>query len=210
MRKWLHCADNFTHNQASPRCIRGSPGCHFHTHFTPSPMGVIISNHELICISVVVGGNTPKCSPGRTSLESFPQTLKTREGAGRYINAFWAPFQGLPPLSHQDGVCPASLLPPGNPPSCRSAAPQGGFPTNLVGSNLSDWAALIQDMVAGLQALPPSLGSCLGLHVVNLLQLLEAATGVGFCRFCCNLPDSRGDVRVGAMSSTLLVQKSRP
>ena len=34
--------------------------------------------------------------------ESFPQTLKTREGAGRYINAFQAPFQGLPHLSHQD------------------------------------------------------------------------------------------------------------
>ena len=173
-------------------------------------MGVIISNHELICISVVVGGNTPKCSPGRTPLESFPQTLKTREGAGRYINAFWAPFQGLPPLSHQDvyvlRACSLLVI----PPPVGSAAPQGGFLTNLVGSNLSDWAALIQDMVAGLQALPPSLGSCLGLHVVNLLQLLEAATGVGFCRFCCNLPDSRGDVRVGAMSSTLLVQKSRP
>ena len=34
--------------------------------------------------------------------ESFPQALKTREGAGRYINAFQAPFQGLLPLSHQD------------------------------------------------------------------------------------------------------------
>ena len=202
--------DNSTCNQASPHCIRGSPGCHFHTHFTPSPMGVIISNHELICISVVVGGNTPKCSPGRTPLESFPQTLKTREGAGRYINAFWAPFQGLPPLSHQDvyvlRACSLLVI----PPPIGSAAPQGGFLTNLVGSNLSDCAALVQDVVAGLQALPPGLGSCLGLHVVNLLRLLEAATGVGFCHFCCNLPDSRGDVRVGAMSSTLLVQKSRP
>ena len=35
------------------------------THFRPSPVGVIISNHELICISIVVGGNTSKCSPGR-------------------------------------------------------------------------------------------------------------------------------------------------
>ena len=55
-----------------------------------------------------------------------------------------------------------------------------------MGINLLDWAALVQDVVAGLQALPPSLGSCLGLHVVNLLQLLEVATGVGFCHFCCN------------------------
>ena len=128
MRKWLHCVDNSTCNQASPHCIRGSPGCHFHTHFTPSPMGVIISNHELICISVVVGGNKPKCSPGRTPLESFPQTLKTREGARRYINAFWAPFQGLPPLSHQDVYVLASLLPPGNPPSHRECGSSGRFP----------------------------------------------------------------------------------
>ena len=79
-----------------------------------------------------------------------------------------------------------SLLPPGNSPSHRECAPQGGFLTNLVGINLLDWAALVQDMAASLQALLPGLGSCLGFHVVNLLQLLEAATGVGFCHFCCN------------------------
>ena len=119
-------------------------------------------------------------------LQSFPQTLKTHEGAGRYINAFQAPFQGLPPLSHQDVYVlrARSLLV--IPPSIGSAVPQGGFPTDLVGINLSDWAALVQDVVASLQALPPGLSSCLGLHVVNLLQLLEAATGVGFCCFCCN------------------------
>ena len=69
-----------------------------------------------------------------------------------------------------------------------SLAPQGGFLTNLTGINLSDWAALVQDVVASLQALPPDLSSCLCLRVVNLLQLLEAATGVGFCHFCCK-PD---------------------
>ena len=55
-----------------------------------------------------------------------------------------------------------------------------------MGINLLDWAALVQVVVAGLQALPPGLSSCLGLQVVNLLQLLEVATGVGFCCFCCN------------------------
>ena len=70
MRKWLYCASNSTCNPASPHCIRSSPGCHFHTHFTPSPVGVIISNHELIHISIVVGGNTSKCSPGRTPFGS--------------------------------------------------------------------------------------------------------------------------------------------
>ena len=41
-------------------------------------------------------------------------------------------------------------------------------------------------MAAGLQTLPPRLGNCLGPKVVNLLQLLEAVTGVGFCCCCCN------------------------
>ena len=34
--------------------------------------------------------------------ESFPQTLQSHDGAGRYINAFRAPFQELPPLSSQE------------------------------------------------------------------------------------------------------------
>ena len=119
--------------------------------------------------------------------ESFPQAMKTHEGAGRYINAFWAPFQGLPPSESPGCVCPASLLHPGNPPPAESAAPQGGFLTDLTGINLLDWAALVQDVVASLQALPPSLSNSLGLQVVNLLQLLEVAKGVGFCHFCCHL-----------------------
>ena len=119
--------------------------------------------------------------------KSFPRAIQTHEGAGRYINAFRAPFQGLPPLSHQDvyvlQACSLLVIPP---PAGR-AAPQGGFPTDLTGINLSDWAALVQDVAAGLQVLPPRLSNCLGPEVVNLLQLLEAATGVGFCCFCCNL-----------------------
>ena len=42
-------------------------------------------------------------------------------------------------------------------------------------------------MVVGLQALPPRLCLDLGTQVVALLQLLEAATGVGFCCHCCHL-----------------------
>ena len=119
--------------------------------------------------------------------ESFPQAIQSREGAGRYINAFWAPFQELPPLSCQEvyvlQACSLLVIPP---PTGR-VAPQGGFPTDLMGINLSDWAALVQDMAAGLQVLPPGLSNCLDPKVVTLLQLLEAATGVGFCHHCCNL-----------------------
>ena len=118
--------------------------------------------------------------------ESFPQAMKTCKGAGRYINAFRAPFQGLPPLSHQDvyvlRACSLLVI----PPPTGSVAPQGGLPTDLTGINLSDRATLVQDVVASLQALPPDLGSRWGLGVVNLLQLLEVATGVGFCCFCCH------------------------
>ena len=118
--------------------------------------------------------------------ESFPQAIQTLEGAGRYINAFRAPFQGLPLLSHQDvyvlQACSLLVIPP---PAGRAAL-QGGFLTDLTGINLSDWAALVQDVAAGLQVLPPGLSNCLGPGVVNLLQLLEAATGVGFCHLCCN------------------------
>ena len=62
--------------------------------------------------------------------------------------------------------------------------PQGGFPTNLVQINLSDWASLVQDVAAGLQALPPRLSNCLDPEVLNLLQCLEVATQVKFCHLC--------------------------
>ena len=61
--------------------------------------------------------------------------------------------------------------------------PQGGFPTEL---NLSRWADLVQDTAGGLQALPPRLSLDLGSQVIALLQLLEVATGVGFCHHCCH------------------------
>ena len=78
-----------------------------------------------------------------------------------------------------------SLLPP-----CHSlspagrAAPQGGFPTNLVEINLLDWASLVQDVAAGLQVLPPRLSNCLDPKVITLLQQLEAVTQVRFCHLC--------------------------
>ena len=71
------------------------------------------------------------------------------------------------------------------PPPPERMPLQGGFPTDLSELNLSGWAALVQDVVAGLLALPPYLGHDMGLPAVALLQLLEASTGVGFCHYCC-------------------------
>ena len=128
-----------------------------------------------------------KMQSGDDSLwESFPRALWTQEGAGRYINAFQAPFQELPTLSPQQiytlQACSLLVIPPPN----GRTVPQGGFPTDLTELNLSGWATLVQDVVAGLQVLPPRLNHDLGSQVVALLQLLEAATGVGFCCHCCN------------------------
>ena len=71
------------------------------------------------------------------------------------------------------------------PPIGRTV-PQGGFPTDLTQLNLLGWANLVQDMAAGLQVLSPRLCLDLGTQVVALLQLLEVATGVGFCHHCCH------------------------
>ena len=122
--------------------------------------------------------------------ESFPHILETLQGVRRYISAFQAPLQELSTLSpvqiHTLWAC--SLL--AIPPPTERMPPQGGFLTDLSELNLSGWAALVQDMVAGLQALPPNLGNDMGLPAVALLQLLEACTGVGFCHYCCH-PGSR-------------------
>ena len=118
--------------------------------------------------------------------ESFPHVLESLEGGRRYISAFWAPFQELSALSpvqiHTLRACSLLAIPP--PPE--RVPPQGGFPTDLSELNLSGWAALVQDVVAGLQTLPPNLGRDMGLPAVALLQVLEVSTGVGFCHYCCS------------------------
>ena len=72
------------------------------------------------------------------------------------------------------------------PPPTERMPPSGGFPKDLSELNLLGWAALIQDVVAGLQAVPPNLVRDVALPVMVLLQLLEATMGVGFCHFCCH------------------------
>ena len=116
--------------------------------------------------------------------ESFPQVLQSRDGAGRYINTFQAPFQELSPLTyHEVYVLRACSLLVISPPIGR-AVPQGGFPTDLMQINLSAWASLVQDVAASLQALPPGLSNCLDPEILNLLHRLEAVTQVKFCHLC--------------------------
>ena len=85
--------------------------------------------------------------------------------------------------SHALRACSLLVIPP---PKERVPTP-GGFPMDLSDLNLSSWASLVQDVVSGLLALPPNLGSDMSLPAVALLQLLEKATGWGFCHYCCHL-----------------------
>ena len=84
---------------------------------------------------------------------------------------------------HTLRACSLLVIPP--PPDRMPM--QGGFPTDLSELNLSGWATLVQDVVAGLQVLPPNLGHDMGLPAVGLLQLLEMSRGLGFCHYCCHL-----------------------
>ena len=70
------------------------------------------------------------------------------------------------------------------PPPAGRAAPQGGFPTNLMQINLSDWASLVQDVAGGLQALSPRLSNWLDPEILSLLHQVEAVTQVKFCHLC--------------------------
>ena len=50
--------------------------------------------------------------------------------------------------------------------------------------NLTSWASLIQDVAQGMKVLPPNLSMEVCLEAMVLLQLLEATTGMGYCRIC--------------------------
>ena len=179
--------DNLTCNGTSPHGICGSPGCHLYDHYTPSPLGVIICNRELTCISIVVGGNTSRCSQGRTPLGVLPTNTGVSGGCEKVYQCLPSSISGAPPPPSPQQmntlrVCSLLVI----PPPIERTVPQGGFPSDLTGLNLSGWADLVQDMVVGLQALLPRLCLDLGTQVIALLQLLEAATGVGFCHHCCH------------------------
>ena len=63
--------------------------------------------------------------------------------------------------------------------------PPGGFPRDLSRMNLTSWAGLILDVAQGMKVVPPNLSMEVCLDSMVLLQLLEATTGMGYCRICC-------------------------
>ena len=76
------------------------------------------------------------------------------------------------------------------PPSEERMPPPGGFPKDLATINLTGWAGLIQDVAQGMKMVPSNLSMEVYLDSMMLLQLLEATTGMGYCRICCQLTPS--------------------
>ena len=70
-------------------------------------------------------------------------------------------------------------------PSEERMPPLGGIPRDLSMINLTSWAGLIQDVAQGMKVVPPNLSMEVYLDSVVLLQLMEATTGMGYCRICC-------------------------
>ena len=101
------------------------------------------------------------------------------------MDTFRAPLQGLTNLKAQQvhtlRACSLVAIPPSEE---RTPTP-GGFPRDLSTMNLTSWAGLIQDVAQGMKVVPPNLSMEVYLDSMVLLQLMEATTGMGYCRICC-------------------------
>ena len=117
--------------------------------------------------------------------ESFPQILQSLDRAKRYVDAFRAPLQGLTMMKDQQVHTLRACSLVAIPPSEERMPPPGGFPRDLSGMNLTSCTGLIQDVAQGMKVVPPNLTMEVCLDSMVLLQLLEATTGMGYCRICC-------------------------
>ena len=116
--------------------------------------------------------------------ESFPRALEGWTSARRYVGTYWAPFQELRLNSQQEHAlraCSLLVIPP-LPPG-QEALP-GGVVDDLSQVNLSAWAETVQDVAAGMLALPTEMHGTLFPGVLSLLTHLKSATWVPFCHTC--------------------------
>ena len=117
--------------------------------------------------------------------ESFPENLQVLDVAKSYVDTFRAPLQGLTHMQdkqvHALRACSLVAIPP---PEQRTPLP-GGFPKDLTTLNLMGWAGLIQDVAQGMRMVPSNLSMEVYADSMVLLQLLEATTGMRYCRICC-------------------------
>ena len=122
--------------------------------------------------------------------ESFPENLQSLDAAKRYVDAFRGPLQVLTHIKVQQvhALRACSLV--AIPPSEERTPPPGGFPRDLATMNLTGWASLMQDVAQGMKVVSLNLSMEVYLDSMVLLQLLEATTGMGYCRICCQLTPS--------------------
>ena len=78
-------------------------------------------------------------------------------------------------------ACSLLAIPP--PPPGQEALPRGVF-DDLWQVNLSTWAETVQDVAAGMLALPSGMHNNLFPWVVDLLIHLESLTQVSLCCHC--------------------------
>ena len=116
----------------------------------------------------------------------LPTNTEVSGGCEKVYQCLPSSFSGTPLPESTAEVHFVGLLPPCHTSSNWEDGPSRGFPIDLTKLNLSGWADLVQDVAVGLQVLRPRLCLDLGTQVIALLQLLEAATGVGFCCHCCH------------------------
>ena len=116
--------------------------------------------------------------------ESFPENLQALDVAKRYVDAFRAPLQGLTHMQDKQvhALMACSLV--AMPPPEQRTPPPGGFPKDLATLNLTGWAGLIQDVTQGMRMVPSNLSMEVYADSMVLLQLLEATTGMWYCRIC--------------------------
>ena len=122
---------------------------------------------------------------GQLPLGVVPTNISIARWSKTVCGCLQSPLAGAHNDEVSAGACPEGLLPGGDPTVRRENASPGGFPRDLLGMNLTSWAGLIQDVAQGIKIVPPNLSMEVCLDSMVLLQLLEATTGMGYCRICC-------------------------
>ena len=82
-------------------------------------------------------------------------------------------------------ACPEGLLPSGNPTIRGEDASPRRLPEGPLWDELNKLGQPHSDVAQGMKVVPPNLSKEVCLDSMVLLQLLEATTGMGYCRICC-------------------------
>ena len=115
----------------------------------------------------------------------IPTNTSVAQRSETVCRCLQSPLAGAHNDEGPTGACPEGLLPGGNPAVRGEDTSPWCFPRDLSGMNLTSWAGLIQDVAQGMKVVPPNLAMEVCLDSMVLLQLLEATTGMGYCRICC-------------------------